>query len=177
MGDKYISLLLEHLYQSREELGIDFWLTSGAICQTVWNYLDGKPTNYGISDYDIVYFDSDTSYEKEDFVIGYLKQDFLPLKMDIKNQARVHIWYSEKYGVDKKPYTSVYDAMSSWISTANSIGIQLNPDFQIFAPYGLDDLFGHIIKINPNNTFDNEMFTKKANKWKEKWEKLNIINN
>ena len=47
----------------------DCWIVSGAIYNTVWNALTGKPSGYGLKDIDLFYFDPDTSYEAEDRVI------------------------------------------------------------------------------------------------------------
>ena len=47
----------------------DAWLVSGCLVQTVWNVLTHRDVDYGISDYDVFYFDSDTSWEAEDGVI------------------------------------------------------------------------------------------------------------
>ena len=47
----------------------DAWLVSGAVFQTVWNVITGRPPEYGIKDYDIFYFDPDTSFAAEDVVI------------------------------------------------------------------------------------------------------------
>jgi hypothetical protein len=47
----------------------DAWLVSGALFQSVWNRLSGRPPRHGIRDYDIFYFDSDPSWEAEDAVI------------------------------------------------------------------------------------------------------------
>ena len=47
----------------------DWWLTAGALFQTVWNVLAGRDPGAGIRDYDLFYFDPDTSYEAEDAVI------------------------------------------------------------------------------------------------------------
>jgi uncharacterized protein len=43
------------------ELGLaDAWLVSGSLFQTAWNVLTGRAPDYGIKDYDILYFDADT---------------------------------------------------------------------------------------------------------------------
>lgn len=34
----------------------NFYLVAGSIFQTVWNYYDNKPLNYGIKDIDVIYF-------------------------------------------------------------------------------------------------------------------------
>ncbi len=35
----------------------DWWLTEGAVFQTVWNVLERRPAENGILDYDLFYFD------------------------------------------------------------------------------------------------------------------------
>lgn len=54
----------------------DAWLVSGCLVQTVWNVLTGRAVDYGIADYDIFYFDRDTSWEAEDNVIRRLDAVF-----------------------------------------------------------------------------------------------------
>ncbi len=51
----------------------------------------GRAAQYGIKDYDIFYFDPDTSYEAEDAVIRKARALFADVKADIevRNQARV----------------------------------------------------------------------------------------
>ena len=79
----------------------DAWLVSGCLVQTVWNVLTGRAVDYGIADYDIFYFDSDTSWEAEDDVIRRLNAAFrkLRVKVEARNQSRVHLWYPGKHGL------------------------------------------------------------------------------
>ena len=82
--------------------------------------------NYLIDDYDTVYYDEDLSYEKEDKIIkeiNLLCKD-LNVSLDIKNQARVHLWFKNKFGYSIKPNKSVEDAISKWGSTVTCIGVR-----------------------------------------------------
>lgn len=58
------------LYQTLqilEQSGLkNYYLAAGAVNQTVFNYYHDFPLDQGIKDFDIVYFDPDVSYEKED---------------------------------------------------------------------------------------------------------------
>ncbi len=74
----------------------NYYVGAGCINQTVFNYLHGFRIDENINDYDIVYYDEDTSYEKEDIVIKYIEDllSDLNIKLDIKNEARVHLWYN-----------------------------------------------------------------------------------
>ena len=79
----------------------DWWLTAGVLFQTVWNSLTGRPPGTGIRDADLFYFDADTSWEAEDAVIRAGADLFadLPVPVEIRNEARVHLWYAERFGV------------------------------------------------------------------------------
>src|SRR6202048_4017308 len=52
----------------------DAWIVSGCLVQTAWNVLTTRAVDYGISDYDIFYFDPDTSWQAEDTVIRQLQR-------------------------------------------------------------------------------------------------------
>ena len=155
----------------------NWYVGAGGVNQTVFNYYHGYESDYGIKDYDIVYFDEDTSYEAEDVIIKDLEKRLKDLDVvsDIKNQARVHIWYNPKYGTNREPYTSCEDAVSSWRSTVTCIGIRKeNGQLIVYCPYGLNDLFS--LTIRPvKRYFDKESYEARSKRWKAKWDKLNIV--
>src|SRR5215472_12227562 len=77
----------------------NWYLTAGCMYQTVWNVVTGQPPEAGILDYDLAYFDaSDLSWQAEDAVIQAGRALFgdLPAPVQIRNQARVHLWYEQK---------------------------------------------------------------------------------
>jgi hypothetical protein len=47
----------------------DAWIVAGCLSQTVWNVLTGRAVDHGISDYDVFYFDPDTSWQAEEAMI------------------------------------------------------------------------------------------------------------
>ena len=161
-----------------EKLDInDCFVAAGAINQTVFNYLHGYEIDKNINDYDIVYFDSDTSYEKEDIVIKKIEKALVNLnvKIDIKNQARVHLWYGKKFGHEIQANKSVYDAINKWGTTVTCIGVRLkNNKLIVYAPFGLNDLFKMIIRPNKENYIKRD-YDEKAKRWKNNWPKLTII--
>src|SRR5882724_11746417 len=71
----------------------DAWLVSGCLVQKVWNVLTGRAAGYGINDYDVFYFDPDTSWAAEDAVIRKLSSVLahLDVKLETRDQARVHL--------------------------------------------------------------------------------------
>jgi uncharacterized protein len=78
----------------------DAWIVAGCLVQTVWNVLTARPIDHGINDYDIFYFDPDTSWQAEDVIIRELRErlEKAGVKIEARNQARVHLWYPEKHG-------------------------------------------------------------------------------
>src|ERR1700733_2833030 len=72
----------------------DAWIVSGCLVQTVWNVLTQRAVDYGIADYDVFYFDPDISWQAEDAVIRRLQGRLtkLGVKVEARNQARVHLW-------------------------------------------------------------------------------------
>ena len=100
----------------------NYYLGAGALNETVFNYYHNFDDNYGIKDYDIVYFDEDTSYEKEDIIIKELSSLLkdIDVCLDIKNQARVHLWCK-----GKSEAFSVEEAISRWSTTVTCIGVRV----------------------------------------------------
>src|SRR5690348_13338789 len=84
--NKWLGEILERF----EEIGLpDSWLVAGGIAQIIWSLGFGHPTEFGIKDVDLIYFDEqDLSFEAE---IGHetrLRRLFrdLPIKLDVKNE-------------------------------------------------------------------------------------------
>lgn len=157
----------------------DYYIGAGCLTQTIWNYLSGFLLNYGIDDYDIVFFNNeDLSFESEDKVVQKVKKLFndLPIKVDVKNQARVHLWYKKHFGYDIHPYISLESAINSWPTTATAIGARRDSDgeWKIYAPFGLNDLFGKIIRSNKAQ-ITKDIYEKKVKRWSSNWSDLIII--
>ncbi len=172
-------ILKELLVRSRDLEIKNYYIGAGCIAQTVWNYLTNKPLNHGIQDIDFVYYDqTKLSCEDEERVIGQIQQLFsdIPCKMDVKNQARVHLWYAEHFGYPIEPYSSLEDAINSWPTTATSIGVRLkeNGDLIVYAPYGLNDLFGKVVRANKVQ-ITREIYEQKVSRWLSVWDDLIIV--
>lgn len=172
------NLTLKIILERLENYGLsNYYVAAGAINQTVFNYYHGYPSNYLIDDYDIVYYDEDLSYEKEDKIIKEITKlcKGLNVKIDVKNQARVHLWYEKKFGHPIEPNKSVEEAISKWGTTATCIGVRLEKkNLVVFAPYGLNDLFNLIIRPNKKD-FIKRDYDLKTKRWKKKWPKLTVI--
>ena len=138
------------------DLGLPDWLVfSGAVYQPVWNHLTGRPPEHGIADHDLAYFDaSDLSYEGEDRVIRRVAAAFEPplaAMVEVRNQARVHLWFEGKFGEAYAPLSKTAEALTRFTSPAFAVGARLEADdhLTVVAPFGLDDLFALRIRANP----------------------------
>jgi hypothetical protein len=161
------------------EVGLpDGWLVAGCVAQTVWNDASGLPAGHGISDVDLVYFDGDDlSQETEAAHAARIRALFadLGLWIDVKNEARVHLWYAEKFGTVLAPYVSTEDAITTFPTTATAVGMQPRADgLHVFAPYGLSDLLGLIVRPNKKQ-ITQAIYDAKVKKWQAKWSGLRVV--
>jgi uncharacterized protein len=121
----------------------------------VHNHLTGRPLDHGIKDYDLAYFDaSDPSYEAGDLVIRQVRAAFNePLRsmVEVRNQARVHLWFEAKFGEPYPPLSYTAKALERFTSATFAVGVRLEPDdrLHIEAPFGLTDLFALRLRLNP----------------------------
>jgi len=132
----------------------DCWLVSGVLFQTVWNMLEGREQGHGVHDYDIFYFDPDTSYEAEDRWIRRAADHFAASshRVELRNQARVHLWYRDKFGIAEYPQLkSSCDGVRQFLVQASVVAVRPRGDgtLELFAPLGLDDVFDRTLRPNP----------------------------
>lgn len=172
-------LLMEVLAGLRDDGLPDHLLVAGAIYNLVWNRLTGRPDLTGINDIDVFYFDAgDLSYDAEDFVIQRLARRFadLPLPVQVRNQARVHLWFPQKFGVPFLPLTSSAEMLSRYASKTHSVAVRLEADdsLTILAPFGLDDIFS--FRITPNPALMNKpAHDAKGARAKSVWPEITVV--
>ena len=157
----------------------DWRLASGAIYGTVFNHLTQRAPEYGIKDYDICYFDPDTSYEAEDIWIkkidAALPQELRPLA-EVRNQARVHLWFKDKFGSDYAPLSNTDESLDRYLCYAHMVAVRLeeNGEISICAPMGLEDIFKMQMRYNPSRAAP-ERFLEKCNSIKARWPEVEIV--
>jgi uncharacterized protein len=170
---------LMRVLQVARHLCLPDWLVfSGAVYQPVLNHLTGRPLDYGIKDYDLGYFDvSDLSYEAEDAVICRVKAAFdEPLRsmVEVRNQARVHLWFEAKFGEPYTPLSCTAQALERFASATFAVGVRLELDdrLHVEAPFGLADLFALRLRPNPRRkTFG---FARTSADVRRRWPELAI---
>jgi hypothetical protein len=156
----------------------DAWLVSGALFQTVWNRLTDRPVDYGIKDYDIFYFDLDISYEAEDDFIARAKTVFGDLRgaVEVRNQARVHLWYGEKFGMRYPPLCRATEGIDRFLMRHAQVGIRpRDTSYEVYAPRGFTDIERLIVRPNLTQNFRADLYHEKAARWKALWPELTIL--
>ncbi|WP_405942972.1 nucleotidyltransferase family protein [Streptomyces sp. NBC_00207] len=156
-----------------------WYVTAGCLFQTVWNVVTDRPPANGIKDYDVFYFDDgDLSWEAEDKVIRAGKQVFgdLPAEVEIRNEARVHLWYEQKFGVACAPHGSTESAIDCFAATTCCLGVRLEPDgrWRVYAPHGLSDVFNLVVRPNPVLA-PREVYEAKSTRWRAQWPELTVL--
>jgi hypothetical protein len=171
---------LMQVLQTARALDLPDWMVfSGSVYQPVLNHLTGRPADHGLNDYDLAYFDAaDLSYEAEDVVIRRAAAAFAPPLRDlveVRNQARVHLWFEAKFGEPYSALASTAEALSRFASATFAAGVRLEADgtMQIFAPFGLDHLFALELAPNPNRPTPG--FSRVAEAARLRWPELTIL--
>ena len=147
---------LMHVLTTVRGLGLNDWrVFSGAVYQSVWNAVTGRPVGYGRKDFDLGYFDPDTSWDAEDLVIkrvaAALDEPFRS-EVEVRNQARVHLWLPDRFGEPYEALTGTDEALARFVAPAFAVGVRLERDdtISIAAPFGLEDVFSLTLRPNPD---------------------------
>jgi hypothetical protein len=161
--------------RAARSLHLDEWcIAAGAIRNNVWDHLHGYTAPTRPSDVDLLFYDRDRpdpAYE------GELERRLVSIAPDVAwectNQATVHAYTQEP------PYRSIEEAMSRWADPVTAVGVCLTGDdhLRVFAPHGLADLFGlvvrpHLATPNAAAVYRERLATKR---WAERWPKLTIV--
>lgn len=155
----------------------DCWLVAGAVAQTVWNDRFDLPADHGVRDIDIVYFDandlSEASEARNAARLATLFSD-LPVRLDVKNEARVHLWYEARFGYAIEPYQSTRAAIATFPTTATAVGVRPSAaGLEVEATFGLDDLRAGRVRPNKRQVTQ-AIYEAKVARWQALWPGLGI---
>ncbi|WP_346900424.1 nucleotidyltransferase family protein [uncultured Roseibium sp.] len=171
---------LMRILRTVKDLGLpDAWLVSGGIYQTVWNVLTDRPPDFGIKDYDVIYFDgTDLSYEAEDRVIRDMNAALPDLadKLEVRNQARVHLWYEKRFGRPYFPLSCAMESLTTYAAKTHAVAVRLGDGgaIDVQAPFGLSPIFA--MRLVPNPLTDNRpTYDEKAERMMALWPELTVV--
>lgn len=171
---------LMHVLTTVRGLGLSDWrVFSGAVYQSVWNAVTGRPAGYGVRDYDLGYFDPDVSWDAEDVVIKRVAAAFDPPFRDmveVRNQARVHLWFEGKFGEPYEALAGTDAALARFVAPAFAVGVRLEADdaISVAAPFGLEDVFSLTLRPNPRRGLARGWDRVVANA-RARWPELTVI--
>jgi hypothetical protein len=156
----------------------DPWLTGGCLFQTVWNLRSNREPGDQIKDYDIFYFHAgDLSAERERLVQARVEQRLghLGVVVEARNQARVHVWYADRFG---HPYPALRDArdgIDHFLVRETCIGIRPSGagGYELHAPYGLKATMEGTLTPNAHTPFA-DLFHAKVESYRARWPWLRI---
>ena len=152
------------------------YLVAGCLFQTIWNLKSDRAVTENIKDYDVFYFDdADLSYDAEDEVIqqvGELCED-LPVEVEVRNQARVHLWYPEHFGYACPALKSSREGIDRYLVLGTCLGVSV-AEQSVYAPHGFTDLEEGILRPNPINNVP-DLFKAKALSYQKRWPWLTIL--
>lgn len=172
-----LNRFISEILQAIPDLGVGAWLTAGCLVQTSWNVQSGRRPHDGIDDYDLIYFDPDVSWESEDIVIKRAAAVFghLPICVQVRNQARVPLWYGSKFSIDYPPVRAAEHAVLRFPSRTTAIAVTrfAKGDYGFYAPFGFRDALKR--RVRPNFRLPLEtVYATKAARWQREWPELSV---
>ena len=156
----------------------DAWIVSGCLVQTAWNVQTMRAPDYGIADYDVFYFDPDTSWQAEDAVIRELQGRLarLDVKVEVRNQARVHLWYPQKHGLPYPALHSSAQGIDRFLTKNTQVGIRrTQAGYDVYAPNGFSDIADMVVRPNHTPNFSAANYRAKAGRWKALWPEITVL--
>jgi hypothetical protein len=162
----------------------DLWLVAGCLFQTYWNLRDGRPAEADIRDYDLFYFDdTDLSWEAEDRAIRRAAALFADLRVtiELRNQARVHLWYERRFGHPCPRLLSACHGIDRFLVAGTCLGLRPADGgagdaegIELHAPFGLADMIEGVLRPNPDCP-EPVLFRRKAESYRRRWPWLSIV--
>jgi hypothetical protein len=140
--------------------------------------LTGRAVDYGISDYDVFYFDADTSWEAEDVVIRKVESrlERLGVRIETRNQARVHLWYADRHGLPYPPLKCSTEGIDRFLTANTMVGIRRTTDgYEVYAPNSFEDIESLVVRPNRAPNFSPANYAAKVARWKRMWPEVTVI--
>ncbi|RRR39654.1 nucleotidyltransferase family protein [Streptococcus suis] len=150
----------------------DSWICAGTIRNFIWNhYRFDKNT-----DVDLIFYDEKISHQETKEIEANLRQRYPEYQWEVKNQVFMHI-----HSPDTSPYQSSKDAIEKFPERCTAIGVRQTEkgDIELFAPYGLTDIYNYLVRPTPHFIANSKRMylykerIKKKN-WKKQWPVITI---
>jgi uncharacterized protein len=152
----------------------DCWIGAGFVRNAVWDHLHLRLPSPPVGDIDVLWFDPERADPSADERLEARLRNIDPtLNWSVKNQARMYT----RNG-DAQYFGSVH-AMQHWPEIATAVAARRigGSDCEIAAPFGLDDLFGLVVRPTPHFTGAKHrvyLDRVRAKRWSCTWPRLRI---
>ncbi len=93
--------------------------------------------------------------------------DDLGVNVEVKNQARVHLWYPHRFGAAYPRLSCARDGVDRYLVACTCIALDVACG-ELYAPFGLQELSDGILRINPKNP-QPRLFKHKAQSYQARW--------
>jgi hypothetical protein len=153
----------------------DCWVAAGFVRSRVWDHLHERSRSPLPPDIDVIWFDAGQAEAARDASLEQVLQAREnALDWSVKNQARMHERNADR------PYRSAADAMVYWPETATAVGVRLSRKgvIEVAAPFGLEDLFGLVVRPTPRFEADKHavyLDRLRAKKWQTTWPRVTVL--
>lgn len=91
----------------------------------------------------------------------------LGVNVELRNQARVHLWFNQRFGGNYPPLRSSREGVDRFLIAGTALGLEAATG-EVYAPFGLDDLQYGILRINPHFP-QPELFARKVDSYRARW--------
>lgn len=151
------------------------YVAAGFVRNRYWDSLYEQAYGFPQTDTDVVYFNALDTSKTTDQAYEDTLSAFCPgEKWEVRNQAHMHTFGGHAVFAD------VPHALMHWPETVIAVGVRLGAvgNIEVLAPFGLDDLFNHVIRITPvMKALDLAGFESRlrAKGWLERWPNLTVI--
>jgi hypothetical protein len=178
LRNAYLDSLLDRVARSQLP---GAYVSGGCVFQSIWNVEHGFEATHGILDYDVFYFDAaDPSSDGERRAARSLASADLPVTVEVRNQARVHVWYEQTFGAPCRPFRRCEDGIDAFLATCCCFGVRRTTDgLTVYAPHGFADVFDMVVRPNParveNGAALAGVCAAKTERWSHMWPRLCVL--
>src|SRR5207249_10661991 len=97
-------------------------------------------------------------------------------RIELRNQARVTLWYPEKFDTPYPPLRRATDGIDRFLAVVAQVGMRpAGGGFQLYAPHSFDDVTALTVRPHFCANFRADLYTAKAASWKSRWPELTVL--
>lgn len=91
----------------------------------------------------------------------------MSVNVEVRNQARVHLWYEAKFGSIYPPLKKVTDGIDRYLIRSTCLGVDACTG-KLYSTHGLSDLLNNRLRMNELNPRP-DLFMEKAASYQARW--------